>query len=370
MRLGVAAAVIDGALVRGDVEIAGGAVAAVGLAGSGRGLAVPGLVDLQVNGYAGVDVAAAEPDDLVELAGALARDGVLWYQPTLVTAPLEEMVAALGVIGSAAALPAPARILGAHLEGPFLSPARAGAHPVEHLQPASEDTLAALLPSGCLVSMVTLAPELEGAGALIEALRSAGVVASLGHSSATDVEAHAAFDLGATSITHLWNAMAPLHHRAPGLVGAALARTDVTVMLIADGIHVAGDTLLTSWRAARNRIVLVSDAMAAAGCGDGLYRFAGDEVIVEHGRASRRDGTLAGATRSLAVGVRALVELGVPIVEAVAAATSAPADLVRHPQAGRLRVGGPADLLVLDDAFQVARVLVGGLDADQFLARP
>lgn len=360
MRLGVAAAVVDGELVRGDVEVADGIVRAVGLAGTGRGLAVPGLVDLQVNGYDGVDVARAEPGDLVALARALARDGVLWYQPTLVTAPLDELRAALGTIGLAGSLPAPARILGAHLEGPFLSAARIGAHPAEHLLEPGEDRLAALLASGCPVSMMTLAPELDGAAELIQALVRAGVVASLGHSDASAAAAHAGFDLGARSVTHIWNAMAPLAHRAPCLAGAALAREDVTVMAIADGVHLAPEALLIAWRAARGRLALVSDAIPAAGMPDGTYRFAGGAVHVEGGRATRSNGTLAGATRPLAWGLRLLIELGVPIVEAVDAVTRAPAALLGRADVGRLAAGSPADLVVLDDAFAVEQVYVAG----------
>ena len=160
MRLGVAAAVVDGALVRGDVEIDGAFVTAVGLAGAGSGLAIPGLVDLQVNGYAGVDVLDAEPDELVELGSrARARRGAL-VPADARHRPLEETLAALQSVGRAYELGGHARILGAHLEGPFLSPARAGAHAVELLRKPDLDVLAALLLAGCPVTMVTLAPEL------------------------------------------------------------------------------------------------------------------------------------------------------------------------------------------------------------------
>jgi len=360
MRLGVAAAVVEGALVRGDVEVADGTVAAVGLAGSGVGLAIPGLVDLQVNGYAGVDVLSAEPGELVELGRALARDGVLAYQPTLVSAAPEALRDALATIGQALALGDGATILGAHLEGPFLSPARAGAHPPEALRGPDLDVLASLLASGCPVTTVTLAPELDEAADLIDALVRAGVLVSLGHTDATAAQAHAAFDHGARAVTHLYNAMRPFAHRDPGVVGAALTRADVTVTLIADGVHVAPEALLLAWRAARGRFALVSDAIAATGLGDGTSRLGAAEVTVAHGESRLRDGTLAGAVRPLAWGLRTLVELGVPIVEAVDAVTRTPAALVGRPDAGRLALGAPASLVVLDDAFAVRRVLVAG----------
>lgn len=362
MRLGVAAAVVDGAIVRGDVELADGRVAAVGRPGAGSGIAIPGLVDLQVNGYAGIDVLAAEPGELVELGRALARDGVLAYQPTLVSAPPEATREALSTIGQALALGGPSRILGAHLEGPFLSPERAGAHAVEHLREPSLDLLASFLLQGCPVTTVTLAPELDGADEQIEALAERGILVSLGHTDATAVQAHAGFDLGARAVTHCFNAMRPFAHRDPGTAGAALAREDVTVTLVADGTHVAPETLLTAWRAARGRLVLVSDAIAAGGLGDGRYRLGPVEVEVADGVSRLADGTLAGAVRPLAWGLRWLVELGVPIAEAVDAVTRVPAALVGRPEVARLVPGAPADLVVLDDDFAVARVLVGGAE--------
>jgi N-acetylglucosamine-6-phosphate deacetylase len=362
MRLGVAAAVVDGVLVRGDVEIADGLVTSVGRSGGGSGLAIPGLVDLQVNGYAGIDVLDAEPGELVELGRALARDGVLAYQPTLVTAPAEKLLDALGTIGLALTLPGPATILGAHLEGPFLSPLRTGAHPNEALRRPSVDLLASFLGAGCPVTMVTLAPELDDAADLIDALVPRGIVVSLGHTDASAAQAQAAFDYGARSVTHLFNAMRPFTHRDPGVAGAALVRPDVTLMVIADGVHLAPEAVLLAWRAGRGRLALVSDAISATGLGDGRFRLGGAEVTVEDGVSRTSGGTLAGAVRPLAWGLRALIELGVPIVEAVDAATRTPAALLRRPELARLAVGEPARLVVLDDALAVARVLMDGAE--------
>ena len=360
MRLGVAAAVVEGELVRGDVSVEDGVVDAVGLAPGRAGIAIPGLVDLQVNGYGGIDAMHATSDEIVELGVALARTGVLAYQPTLITAPPELTRLALATIGAAAGGPG-ARILGAHLEGPFLSPERAGVHPREHLQTPDLDLLASFLLSGCPVTTVTLAPELQRAGEVIDALCERGIVVSLGHTDATAVVGHAAFDQGAKTVTHLFNAMRPFGHRDPGVAGAALARPDVLVQLIADGVHLAPEAILVAWRAARGRIALVSDAIAAAGLGDGAFRLGTVDVTVADGVSRRSDGALAGAVRPLSWGLRMLIELGVPIVEAVDAVTRAPASILGlGGETGALRPGGPADIVVLDDAFAVAQVLIGG----------
>ena len=361
MRLGVAAAVVDGALVRGDVEVADGVVRAVGLeGGNGSGLAVPGLVDLQVNGFAGVDFLQATADDVTLAGRALARSGVLWYQPTLITAPPDLTRLALTTIGEADT-EGGARILGVHLEGPFLAPARAGAHPREWLRAPDLDLLASYLLCGCPVTTMTIAPELDHAQEAIDGLHERRVTVSLGHTDATAPFAHAAFDQGVRTVTHLFNAMRPFGARDPGVAGVALARTDVIVQLIADGVHVAPDALLASWRAARGRFALVSDAIAAAGLGDGGYRIGTVDVTVEGGVSRREDGTLAGAVRPLAWGLRLLVELGVPVAEAVDAVTRVPARvLALEDGVGVLRPGAPADLVVLDADFAVERVLLGG----------
>ncbi len=360
VRLGVAAAVVDGLLVRGDVEIDGDRIAAVGLSGGRAGIAVPGLVDLQVNGFAGIDVLQATSDEFLVLGAELARTGVLWYQPTLVTAPAELTRLALATIG-ASAVGQGARILGAHLEGPFLSPGRAGAHPVELLRDPDLDLMASFLVAGCAVTTVTLAPELPRAVELIDALASRGVTVSLGHTEATAGVAQAAFDEGARSVTHLFNAMRPFAHRDPGVAGAALSRPDVIVQLIADGVHLAPETILATWRAARGRMALVSDAIAAARLGDGSFRLGTIDVTVEAGVSRLADGTLAGAVRPLAWGLRMLVELGVPIVEAVDAVTRTPARVLGREDVGVLRPGGPADIVVLDDDFAVKSVLLEGV---------
>jgi N-acetylglucosamine-6-phosphate deacetylase len=210
------------------------------------------------------------------------------------------------------------------------------------------------------VRLMTLAPELPGAEALIDRLLERGVAVSLGHTDADAAQANAAFDRGARSVTHLFNAMRPFLHRDPGVVGAALARDDVVVSIILDGIHLAPETSKTVWRAARGRMALVTDAITGAGVADGSYSLGNLDVHVHEGTVRGPDGVLAGSVLTMIEAVRNLHELGVPIEDAVGAATSTPARVLGDPELGRLDVGLPADVVVLTDALEIERVLVGG----------
>jgi N-acetylglucosamine-6-phosphate deacetylase len=357
VRLGVEAAVVDGMLLRGDVEIADGRIAAVGVNGAGgSGTAIPGLVDLQVNGFGGVDFAAADAAAYRRAGETLLECGVTAFQPTLITAPEAELVAALAEVPRD---PIGPRIVGAHLEGPFLSPLRLGAHPVTARRDPDPALLGRLLAAGP-VSEMTLAPELEGSLELIDVLNAHGVVVSCGHSDATAEQANRAFDRGAATVTHLFNAMRPLGHRDPGIAGAALARDDVIVQLILDGNHLAEETARVVWRAAAGRIALVSDAVAAAGIGDGSFRLGSVEVEVRDGVVRRDDGVLAGSSATLVDAVRQLHALGAPLPDAVGAATAVPARVARRSDLGSLAPGAPADVVVLDDSLEIRTVLVGG----------
>ena len=357
-RLGVAGAVIDGILVQGDVEISDGRIAAVGLAGRGTGLAIPALVDAQVNGYAGVDVLSADLDELDTLGNALLRDGVAAYQPTLITSPEADLLAALARIAEAQERPDGARIVGVHLEGPFLSPKRSGTHPVEHLRDPDPSLLERLLDAGP-VRTVTLAPELPGALELIELCTSRGVAVWLGHSEADAATARAAFAAGARAVTHLFNAMAPISAREPGLAGVALANPGVAIQLIADGVHVSDELLRLAFAAAPGRCSLVTDGVAPAGLPDGAYRLGEVEIELEGGVARRADGVLAGGTSRLAESLIRLGALGLDPVEAVAAVTERPGRLLGVGQ-GRLEQGARADVLVVDDGLAIRAVFSAG----------
>jgi N-acetylglucosamine-6-phosphate deacetylase len=357
VRLGVEAAVVEGVLVPGDVAIANGSVADVALGRrSGRGIALPGFVDLQVNGFGGVDFATADTEGYRRAGEALLETGVTAFQPTFITAPEPDLVAALQEIPSD---PIGPRIVGAHLEGPFLSPVRLGAHPQSARRDPDRALLERLLNAGP-VSQVTLAPELDGALELIDVLQASGVVVSCGHSNANAAEAAQAFGRGVRAVTHLFNAMRPFSHRDPGLAGAALARDDVIVQVILDGQHLADETATVVWKAAAGRVALVTDAMAATGVGDGRYRLGGVEVEVRDGVARRaEDGVLAGSVTTMLEGIRKLHSLGAPLADAIAAATAVPARLAGRFD-GVLRAGCDADVVILDDRLEIRAVFVGG----------
>jgi N-acetylglucosamine-6-phosphate deacetylase len=357
VKLGVEAALVDGMLVPGDVEIAAGRITGVGLGTpNGRGIAVPGFVDLQVNGFAGVDFLTADTEGYRIAGEALLETGVTAYLPTFITSPEVQLLAALREVPAESDGP---RILGAHLEGPFLSALRLGIHPASARSNPDVDLLERLLDAGP-VRLVTLAPELPGASALVERLVSREIAVSAGHSDATAEQANAAFDLGVRAVTHLFNAMRPFHHRDPGIVGAALARPDVIVQLILDWVHVAPVTAAMVWQAAPGRVALVTDAMSGAGLEDGAHRLGDLGVEIRDGVARGETGALAGSTLTMIEAVRNLHSLGVPFEDALGAATEVPARVLRLPTLGRIGVGLPADVVVLTEELEIERVLVEG----------
>jgi N-acetylglucosamine-6-phosphate deacetylase len=353
----VEAAVVGGALIAGDVEVADGRIVRFGLSSpNGRGVATPGFVDLQVNGFGGVDLLEADADGYRRAGDALLQTGVTAYLPTFITAPEEQLVDALRGVPADGACP---RIIGVHLEGPFLAPRRLGTHPSSARRDPDPRLLERLLDAGP-VRLVTLAPELPGAAALIEILRARRITVSCGHSDATAEQANEAFDHGVQTVTHLFNAMRPFRHRDPGIAGAALARDDVVIQIILDGIHLAPETARLVWRAAAGRVALVTDAVAGAGQDDGSYSLGGFEVEVRDGVARGPDGQLAGSALTMIEAVRNLHGLGIPLCDAVAAASAVPASVIGAGDVGLLAVGRPADVVVLTDRLEIDRVLVGG----------
>jgi len=357
MRLGVEAALVRGVLLPGDVEVVDGVVVDVGVPGGVRGrIAVPGFVDLQVNGFGGVDFLAAGGDDYRLAGEALLQTGVTAYQPTFITATESTIVDALRAMPPNGSAP---HIVGAHLEGPFLSPERLGTHPFEHRREPDLELLDRLLDVGRVTEM-TLAPELVGADDLIRRLLERGVVVSAGHTNATAEQAREAFDLGVSTTTHLFNAMRPFRSRDPGIIGVALTRSDVSVQLIVDGHHLADETVRLVWAAAAGRLALVSDATAGAGVGGGSYQLGDVSIEVENGVPMREDGVLAGTVLTMIDAVRNLHALGISLEDAVGAATTVPAGIVGRSDLGTLEPGGAADIVVLDDRLEIVNVLCAG----------
>ena len=368
MRLGVKAALVDGELVDGDVEVEveDGVITRLGVAPAGaEGVAVPGFVDLHINGVAGVDFLAADPDAYDRAGEALARTGVVAYQPTLVSsdpgAYAEPLRAASEAVARDAGGGRPL-VLGVHLEGPFLSPEWPGAHDPAHLR-LPDTALAERLLDGGPVTTMTLAPELAGALDLIDWLVARRVVVSCGHSDADAELAHAAFDRGARAMTHVHNAHRRWRPRDPGVGGVALVRPEVTVQAIVDGVHLAPESALGAFLAAGRRFCLVTDAIEAAMLDAGEYELGGRPVRLRDGAVRLPDGTLAGSVLTMDEAVRNLVASGASWTDAVHAASTAPARLIGRDDLGRLGPGLPAHLTVLDDELRVLRTLVSGREA-------
>jgi N-acetylglucosamine-6-phosphate deacetylase len=357
MRLGVEAALVGRRLVRGDVETVDGRIAGYGLSSpNGNGIAAPGFVDLQVNGFAGIDFLEADADGYRRAGEALLETGVTAFLATFITAPEEHLLAALQNVPRRFD---GARVLGVHLEGPFVAPERLGIHPSSQRREPDAELLERLVSSGP-VRLVTLAPERPGAFDLIDLLRGRGITVSCGHSDATSDEATEAFDRGVRAVTHLFNAMRPFQHRDPGIAGAALARDDVVIQLILDGAHLAPETAQVVWRAAEGRVALVTDAFAGAGGVDGTYSLGGLDIEVRDGVARGPDGSLAGTTIRMLDAVRNLHALGVPLADALDAATAVPARVIGVASVGRLDVDQSADVVVLNDNLEIERVFVRG----------
>ncbi|MDR7555631.1 MAG: N-acetylglucosamine-6-phosphate deacetylase [Armatimonadota bacterium] len=324
-------------------------------------LVAPGFVDLQVNGAAGCDFLHPTPEGFAAASAHLLRTGTVAYLPTLVSAPHDQLQQALAFFAARMHDPACApRIAGVHLEGPFLSRARPGAHPVEHLQPPSISFIGRLLDEfQGVVRLVTLAPELDGALEVIDFLARRGVLVAVGHTDATFAQAWAAFERGARLATHLFNAMRPLHHREPGVVGAALAHPEVTCTVVADLVHLH-PAVLAHVIAAKTpaRVALVTDAVAAAGTVGGTATLGDRTVVVRDGAPRLPDGTLAGSVLTMDAAVRHVCALGVDLADALRMASVTPGALLgRSPG---LAPGAPADLVVLDASLRVRATIVRG----------
>jgi N-acetylglucosamine-6-phosphate deacetylase len=355
---------------RGWLEVRDGRIAALGegdVAGAtrdlGGALLTPGFVDVHVHGAAGAEFLDATPDERASILRTHARGGTTGLLATTLTASRETTRAAVDAIAAADAVVGGAQVLGIHLEGPYLSDEFRGAQDPEHLRAPDLEEIDALLAAGP-IRLITLAPELPGATAAIERLVSAGVVVSVGHTGATYAEAMAAFDAGARHATHLFNGMRPLHHREPGVIAAALERDDVTCELICDGHHVDPAAIRLAHRLkGADRSVLITDAMQAAGLGDGDYRIGALPVRVRDGRAELADsGSLAGSTLTMAAAVRIAVQsAGIALADALRMASAAPARVLGlEASKGALAPGFDADLVVLDDSLEVVDTMVAG----------
>jgi N-acetylglucosamine-6-phosphate deacetylase len=367
---------VDGRFTgRGQVVVDGGRIRSIGVLPDGApapgdtdvllgdGFLTPGLLDLQINGAFGVDFAEAGPQDWQRVREGLLATGVTGFAPTLITAPLTRLAHTLLEIGTAADEPCTgARILGVHVEGPFLSPDYHGAHDPALMADPTPQALDVLL-DGPAPAVITLAPERPHALSAIERLTAAGSVVSIGHTAATAAQVHAAADAGARMVTHVFNAQRALGHREPGTAGAALTDPRLTVGMIADLQHITGEVVGLVFRAAAGRVALVTDAVAAMGVGP-QHRTAlgGSEIFLDaQGLPRRSDGTIAGSVLRLDQAVRNAVGCGVDPAAALDAVTRTPADLLDRQDLGRLRPGAAADLVWWGEDLQIREVWVGGI---------
>jgi N-acetylglucosamine-6-phosphate deacetylase len=328
------------------------------VAGPGE-LIAPGFIDLQVNGYAGYD-AAAGPDAIAAISDALPRTGVTAFLPTLISAPVEVGADFVATVGAAAEAQG-ARVLGAHVEGPFLNPSFRGAHLRANLAaptPERVDVIQAARPR-----LVTLAPELPGALDAVERLHRAGIVVSAGHTGADFEQGRRAIAAGVRFGTHIYNAMPPVHHRRPGIALALLMDPRVIVGLIADGEHVHPAVCDQLMRIkGRSRVALTTDQTAAAGAGPGTFMLSGRPVMSDGHVVRLEDGTLAGSAAKMEDLVRLVAGLpGMSAAQAVAQATSVPAKVLGERGLGRIEAGACADLLVLDAELRVRLTMVRGV---------
>lgn len=362
MQIGNANIFTGRSFIRGSIRF-GSRVEALGeLPGApdldaGGGYVIPGLVDIHTHGALGEDFSDGSQEGLARLSQWYASNGVTSFLATTVTLGEPELSAAMDAVRSFRRRGG-AKCAGVHLEGPFLSYAKRGAQNGDYLSRPDVDLFRRLNDrSGGAVRMVTVACEEPGATDFIRQVSQVCAV-SLGHSAADYGTALEAFRAGASHVTHLFNAMPPLHHREPGIIGAALD-AGASAELICDGLHVHPSAVRAAFRLFGDRINLISDSLRCAGMPDGDYTLGGQPVLMRSGRATLPDGTIAGSSIALTEGLRRAVSFGIPLAEAVYAASAAPA-AAANIDAGVLDAGKPADLLLLDRELHIRAVFVDG----------
>ena len=330
----------------------------------GGSILAPGFIDIHIHGGAGHDVMAADRDGLARFERSLTNYGVTSYCPTTVTAPLDATCKSLGWLAESSRTPrdaSRARPLGVHLEGPFISHAKRGVHPPDNLLAPTPDLFDKLWQAAeGNVSVMTIAPELPGALATIKAAAEKKVCVSLGHSNATHAEANAGIAAGGRHATHTFNAMRPLDHREPGILGAVLSNDHVTADIIADGIHVHPDMVKLFLRAkGTDKAVLITDAISATGMGDGKFRLGELEVEVNGDRCEHK-GVLAGSVLTLDRAVRHVQQFAeLPLQHAIRLATLNPARALGRQDIGIIAPGARADFVVLSTTGEVQRTILG-----------
>lgn len=329
-----------------------------------KGLYVaPGMIDVHTHGRNGSDTMYATFKDLNNISTAALKTGVTSFLPTTMTMPAEDIKKAIGAAYDSKDKVEGAKILGMHLEGPFFSVKYKGAQPEEcMIAPTVENYLSFAGEHPDFVKKISLAPEIEGAVDLVKYLTKQGVVVSMGHTDASYEEAVKAIEAGATSGTHTYNAMTPLKHREPGVVGAVMLHDQVYAELILDGVHVSfpAAKVLATMKGA-DKLILITDSLEAADLPDGVYELGTQKVYVKDGQARLKEGNLAGSTADLNACVRnAHKHLNVPLYQAIGYATKNPADHLGLKDYGRIKEGCVADMILIDDDINIHSVILNG----------
>jgi len=319
----------------------------------------PGLIDVHTHGCLGYDASDGNPGQLREMCAYLPKTGVTAWLPTTMTIPPVDIVKAFDAIRSVKKeSPTGARILGVNMEGPYLNKKRKGAHLEENLLPPDAKFIKE---NADIMRLVTIAPELDDNFAAVKAACGAGVVVSIGHSDADYSTAMHSFANGVKHTTHLFNAMSPLNHRDPGVVGAALD-ADVTVELITDTFHIHKDVFKLVHKLKGDKLILITDSIRSAGMPDGEYDLGGQQVVLKGIECRLLDGTIAGSVLTMIGAVKNMnLHTSVPLFEIVACASLYPARVIGFDKTkGSLEVGKDADITIFDDTFNVQKTIIGG----------
>ncbi|EAE9635181.1 TPA: N-acetylglucosamine-6-phosphate deacetylase [Listeria monocytogenes] len=326
------------------------------------GLLIPGMIDVHIHGAKNYDMMDGSTESIQAVSMACTETGCTSFLVTSVSSSLEDLIQMIRQTKKVIGKEKGAKIAGIHLEGPYLNIEKKGMQNPAHLRhPDLKEMKKIFDEADGLIKMVTIAPELPGGIELIDFLKKRGVVVAIAHSNATYEEAQDAFEKGASHITHCFNAMPAIHHRAPGLVAAALENDSISVQAIVDGVHLhPGIVRLIHKIKGPDKMVLTTDALQAMGVGDGEYIFGGHQVTVTEGVARLQDGTLASSTVTMNKSLRLSNEFGINLQDTIQMATSTPADILGMKNLGRIEKGYSADLVLLDKKFEVLSTWING----------
>ncbi|EAG1220814.1 N-acetylglucosamine-6-phosphate deacetylase [Listeria monocytogenes] len=326
------------------------------------GLLIPGMIDVHIHGAKNYDMMDGSTESIQAVSMACAETGCTSFLVTSVSSSLEDLIQMIRQTKKVIGKEKGAKIAGIHLEGPYLNIEKKGMQNPAHLRhPDLKEMKKIFDEADGLIKMVTIAPELPGGIEIIDFLKKRGVVVAIAHSNATYEEAQDAFEKGVSHITHCFNAMPAIHHRAPGLVAAALENDSISVQAIVDGVHLhPGIVRLIHKIKGPDKMVLTTDALQAMGVGDGEYIFGGHQVTVTEGVARLQDGTLASSTVTMNKSLRLSNEFGINLQDTIQMATSTPADILGMKNLGRIEKGYSADLVLLDKKFEVLSTWING----------